>query len=275
MESARSPSVSSFSSGSLAVPGGWVQGWGPPPSEGPEAGAGVGVGSGRERKERKDSMPESYWLSSVSSGPLRASDMPAVPARGGQVRAGSGSGLRRAAFPGCRSALRSWRPARVAFFPGCGGPRGRREARARLGALAGSKAVATPGSWTAQWDALSRPAPQAPPPADASGPRPRPPESPLPRPLRWLRVRGYPVLSHSCVNSQIHSFVGSFGSFVCPFIHSSVCPSVHPFIFSPSFFFSFIPCIFFPSSLSSTSSFIFSIHSFVCFFIFLIFRKKF
>ena len=122
MESARSPSVSSFSCGSLAVPGGWVQGWGPPLSEGPEAGA--GVGSGRERRERRDSMPESYWLSSVSSGPLRASDMPAVPAHGGQVRAGSGSGLRRAAFPGCRSALRSWRPARSGVLPGLRGPEG-------------------------------------------------------------------------------------------------------------------------------------------------------
>lgn len=105
VESALSPSVSSFSRSSLAVPGGWVQGWGPLLSEGPEAG--VGVGSGRERRERRDSMPESYWLSSESSGPFRASDMPAALARGGLVRAGSGFGLCRTAFPGCGSALQN------------------------------------------------------------------------------------------------------------------------------------------------------------------------
>lgn len=79
MESARSPSASSFS-GSLSVSGARPQGCGQPLCDDPETGA--AVGSGRERRERSDSMPESHWLSSASSGPFRASDIPAEPARG-------------------------------------------------------------------------------------------------------------------------------------------------------------------------------------------------
>jgi hypothetical protein len=79
VESARSPSASSFS-GSLWVSGACLQGCGQPLWDDPEPGA--AVGSGRERRERSDSMPESHWLSSASSGPFRASDMPAAPARG-------------------------------------------------------------------------------------------------------------------------------------------------------------------------------------------------
>lgn len=79
MESARSPSASSFPSGSLSVFGAWLQGCGQPLCDDPETGA--AAGSGRERRERSDSMPESHWLSSASSGPFRASDMPAAPAR--------------------------------------------------------------------------------------------------------------------------------------------------------------------------------------------------
>lgn len=224
MESARSPSVSSFSCDFSAVPGGWVQGWGPRPSEGPEPGA--GVGSGRERRERRDSMPESYWLSSVSSGPFRASDIPAAPARRGPVRAGSDSALPfRAAGPRCKAGAGSG----LDSFLGCGGPRGRREAQTRLGAPAGSSAAATQGSWAAQSDSLARPAfrprPRLRPRSRcASGPRPRPSESPLPRPLRWLRIRGSPVLTHSCVNSTTHSF-----------IHSSNIPTIHSFTLFPFF----------------------------------------
>lgn len=87
--------------------------------------------------------------------------------------------------------------------------------------MVGSTAEATQESPAAQPDALSRPAPWATPPTGASGPRPRPPESPLPRPLRWLGVRGYPVLTHSCVNLLSHH----------SFIHPSIYLSTNSFIF--------------------------------------------
>lgn len=161
MESARSPSVSSFSCVPLAVPGGWVQGWESPPSESPEAGA--GVGSGRERKERRDSIPESYWLSSASSGPFRASDMPAAPARGARSEQDpapdSAAPPFRVAGSPCGAGARSG----IASFPGCRGPMGRREAQARLREPARYTVQDTPGSWAARSDSLFRPAPQAPP----------------------------------------------------------------------------------------------------------------
>lgn len=191
MESALSPSASSFSRGSLAVPGGWVQGWGPLLSEGPEAG--VGVGSGKERRERRESMPESYWLSSESSGPFCASDMPAALARGGLVRAGSGFGLCRTAFPGCGSALQNGRPGWSSLLPRLRRPEGlaRSESEARR-----DSGVYRTGYSGQPGCPVCRPASWALPPTGASGLRPRPPESPFPRPLHWLGVRGYPVLTH-------------------------------------------------------------------------------
>lgn len=191
-------------------------------------------------------MPESYWLSSVSSCPFRASDIPAAPAR--RARSQQDPTPRRLSGLQVRLTERvrdpKWPPFRAAgWAERLGEKRGRGSERRRgprqplLGATGQSS----------QTRSLAPPSGPAPGRRRASGRRLRPSESPLPRPLLWLGVRGSPVLTHSCVNSPVHSFIQR---------------SIHS-LFPPPF----IPCMnslhsFFPSFTSSVFFIHFPIHSF-------------
>lgn len=246
MESARSPSVSSFSCGSLAVRGGWVQGWGPPPSEGP--GAGAGAGSGRDRSERKDSMPESYWLSSVSSGPFLASDMPR--------RRPAGAGSEQDPAPGLAGGLSGLQGRGAEQAPGPEWPPSRVAGAGQLGEKHGPVSGRRRGPPQRLLRQRGNPVGRAlaPPPGPAPDGRFRakaPPFGiPLTPPSALAASRGLPGLTHPCVNSPGNSFIQLF-------IH---------LLFSPSCFILFINSThsFFPPPPLLHS--FFSIHSFIRFF---------